>query len=273
MRVPRFLLSSAAIACCLSLPAVAEPTNAELDQRLRAVEGNISAILELLKAQQATTSSDALAAAAPETGYSWGGLYLDVFLLPLSEQELSLIYEAKQDIPSAPQNSPVASTTVKAPTSFKWGALSQQAELSRYVQSENSLQVRWSGVFNVINDGKHTFVLNLFRNGGEFGPAMCRSVLAISEEPVLDIEARPKGAVDFTRTVRIPGRPTEYLPFDVSKQTDVDLVQGVYDISIFLTCFGNREDAMKGTQVELRLLEPGDRAPKAISPERFGIRT
>lgn len=124
----------------------------------------------------------------------------------------------------------------------------------------------------MLNEGKHTFLLNLFRDGGEFGPAMCRSVLTMSEEPVLDAEARPKGAVDFTRTVRIPGKPTEYLPFDISKQTDVDLVQGVYDISIFLTCFGNREDAMKGTQVELRLLEPGDRAPKPIPPERFGIR-
>lgn len=73
MRVPHFILSSAAFVCCLSLPALAEPTNAELDQRLRAVEGNISAILELLKAQQATTVADTPPSVEPETEYSGVG--------------------------------------------------------------------------------------------------------------------------------------------------------------------------------------------------------
>lgn len=264
MRVPRFLLSSAAIACCLSLPAIAEPTNAELDQRLRAVEGNIQTILELLKAQQANpaaedpanTKAAADAAGAP-SGYQWGVLFMDVFSNPVSRDEGNALF--KQGGPSAPSNAPLASVSDKPPSIFAGKQVMAYPETARFDEVDGNLQIQWSGVFEAKNSGEHIFFLDLMKNQPRplQGPSICRSVLRSNDEIIVDLS--------FTYG---PG----YEDFASSKQGAIGLAPGVYDFSVFLTCWGGRDAFIEAVEAGVRLMEPGERSPKPISPDRLGIR-
>jgi len=265
MRPMRLLLSTTLLALGLAVPLQAQPTVEDLDQRLRAVEGNLQEILMLLKGQQEAEPAAAQEAQAPvvPTGYQWGALFLDVFSSPMSDQDVRNIWNARENVPDAPSNAPLESILVQVPSAFKWGALLDDAKTAKYAKSEGNLRIQWSGVFHAIKDGEHTFVANLSRESGREGPAACRGIVKLNEKPVLDI--RVYAAQDQSGAY-------EYAAFNVNEQGKVSLAPGVYDFSFFLTCLGNNEEAMKNTVATLRLIEPGDRAPKPIPPERFGIR-
>jgi hypothetical protein len=263
MRVPRFLLSSAAFVCCLSLPAVAEPTNAELDLRLRAVENTLQTILELLQEEQTAASAvaEAQTGGIEETadtmpvGYRSGAMYIDVLSAPMTNDDVFRIVRGAP-LPENPPSAPMASVIVPAPSSFDWGFVQTHDETSSFASAEGNLQVQWSGMLQVTSEGDHVFMVKLGRAEGGQGPEACRSVLRLNQKKMVD-------ASWFG---------SEWRSFDVNAQGKEALAPGAYEFNLFLTCIGNRADAFKNTKVAVLLKAPNDRAPKPIPPERFGIR-
>lgn len=272
MRVPRYFLSCAA-ACCLSLPALAEPTNAELDQRLRAVEGNIAAILELLQSQQAGGSADVAmpneteeASVAVGEVYRWGALNLDIYTKPVTSAELDELEEDSTRLMTDGPGVASESIIVQPAEKFRWGAVLDQDETKRFVDSDGLLFVEWSGYLQIDKRGEHAFSVTLSSLAGQFYPKACRSVMRLEGQEIVDAHALTPGLGRST----LDGFTNE--PFSVERISTQQLEPGAYAFELSLTCIGHRQRAMENTEVMLRMLEPGDRAPKPIPSERFGIR-
>lgn len=263
MKNTRLLLSTACMAIGLSFPVLAEPTNAELDQRLRAVEGNIQTILELLKAQQTSTSDGGTATtsdigAAPEVlsaGYQMGALYLDVFTG--EKQNEGMRYDPSK-IPATPKGLPAGSSVIQANSSFGYSDFLKESSLAGLGKADALVSIRWSGVLLVTTSGDHTFSIQLKKDENTRVES-CRSVLQVNNELVVDT---------------LGDYPWSREQIDTAQGAEA-LAPGYYDISISIACYRDRmsQEAYGGVSVALTLAAPGDRAPKPIPPERFGIRS
>jgi len=264
MKNTRLLLSTACIAIGLSFPSFAEPTNAELDQRLRAVEGTIATILELLKQQQGGVAAPVEASAATPAGvapvlagYQWGRLFMDVFSNPVSRDEGNALFE--RGGPSAPSNSPLASIADAPPTVFAAKQMLEYPDTARFDDVDGNLQLQWTGVFEAKAAGEHVFVVDLVKNAPRRleGPAVCRTVARLNNEAIVDLTF-------------VHGQSSK--DFSSSKQGNVALEPGIYDFALFLTCWGGRDAFIEATEVSVRFIEPGQRSPAVIPSDRFGIR-
>lgn len=261
MRVPRFLLSSAAIACCLSLPAAAEPTIAELDQRIRALEASVQTLTQLLQAQQAapaasvaSTESSGATAATP-SAYQMGALYLDVFTQKFSRDEYRSMRNDPAKLPNGPKGVPNGSAIIAAPEEFSYGGFSAESSLAGFQKADALVSVQWSGSFFVDQPGDHTFSLNL-KKQANFGVFGCRSVLRVSDEVVADVMGY------------YGGNGKEQIDTAQSTKT---LTSGVYNFSLWTSCLREDDRAFDLIATTISLAAPGDRAPKPIPPERFGV--
>lgn len=242
--------------------AFAEPTIEELDMRMRAMENTMQSILELLQDQQATETSPA-AAPASETvqvpaavpaGYQMGALYLDVFTRKFSGQEYGLMEYDPSKLPDGPEGVPAGSAIIAAPVTFEYGSFGEEAALNGFRKADALVGVQWFGTLFVKNAGAHTFALNLKREEAR-GAATCRSVLRVSDKVVADVMAEYNG-------------PGEQIDTAQSTQT---LETGAYNFSLWTNCLRTREEGFDIISTTISLAAPGDRAPKPISPEQFGV--
>jgi hypothetical protein len=257
------LLSTACIAAGLSFPAVAEPTIAELDQRVRALESTVQTMLELLEAQQnagvstvatPAASSEAASSSVP-AGYQMGALYLDVFTAEVSKSERETMYRDPAMLPDGPNGAPVGSVIVEPGVSFDYGELLKQPELAGFSKADALLGLSWAGFLQVTEAGPHTISVQLKRTEGNFGGS-CRSVLRMSGKVVADALGR---------------YPTTAEKVEVA-QTVQQLEPGMYEISLWTTCAVTYQDtALERVSTSLAVAAPGDRAPKSIPVERFGV--
>jgi hypothetical protein len=257
----RLLLSASCVALCFSLPVQAEPTVAELDQRVRALEEAVQTLTQLLQAQQGGASATGAPsetgqnAAVIPAGYQMGALYLDVFTLESSKSDLEAMYRDPSKLPLGPTGSPVGSALVEPGSGFDYGALLQHPELEGFANADALLGLSWTGFLEVSEGGPHTISLQLKRTEGNFGGS-CRSVLRMSGKVVADALGR---------------YPTTAEKLDVS-QTEQNLEPGMYEISLWTTCAVTyRNEALGRVSTSLLVSGPGDRAPKQIAPERFGV--
>lgn len=260
MRVPRFLLSSAAIACCLSLPALAEPTNAELDQRVRALEEAVETLTQLLQAQQAGAKADGGStetgdtASATPLGYQMGAVFLDVYVLPMSSQDDDLFRDDPGHLPNSPVGVPSGSAMIKASDGFRFGDFRKDPTLAPYANATGLTQVRWSGSILIQEDGPHTFLMQLKRDkGNRLNQGTCRTTLRVADKTIIDIKAKYRTYDDQV---------------DAGQSTE-ELVAGMYDFSIWQNCWS--PGSYDQNSLVLSVAAPGDRSPKPIPPERFGV--
>ena len=262
-RTTRIVLALAALLTATT--AVAGPTVEELDQRMRAMEGTMQSILELLQAQQtaggAPTSAPAAAAAdAPTTapaGYQMGALYLDVYTKTFQKSEYSAMRNDPSALPNGPQGVPVGSVLIKPPANFGYGAFLKEQELASYRTVAANLSVQWSGVLLIQKAGEYNFSVQLKKTGNA-GAYTCRSVLRISDKIVADAKGNYHGNLWHDQV-------------DVAQSTQA-LTEGVYEFSLWNTCLrDNDDDVFDRISTSIMVAAPGYRAPKPISPEQFGV--
>ncbi|WP_146038019.1 hypothetical protein [Tabrizicola aquatica] len=255
-------LTASIAAMLTATTAMAEPTIEELDMRMRAMENTMQSILELLQEQQATGTSPAVAPsndsaeapAAVPAGYQMGALYLDVFTRTFSNNEYTDMFYNPGKLPDGPMGVPSGSAISKVGGAFSFGAFSEEATLSQFSKADALVGVQWSGVIEIEEEGPHTISIQLKKGSKSVGS--CRSVLRLSGKIIADAKGDYRGDNDEQ--------------IDVA-QTTQDLTTGLYDFSLWTTCVNNRENAMQVVSTEVSIAAPGDRAPKPISPERFGV--
>lgn len=255
-------LAASVAALLNATTAFAEPTVQELDTRMRAMENTMLSILELLQAQQAaggaptntpTAAATEVPTAAP-AGYQMGGIYLDVFPISFSGGSHSSNYVDPAKLPDGPSGVPSGSVIIKSPDTFRWGDFVQEAELSGFKNADALIGVQWSGVIEIQETGPHTISLQL--NKGSERAGSCRSVLRLSGKIIADA----KGTYEESRAAQV----------DVAQSTQ-ELEAGLYEFSLWTTCAGNRENSLKIITSDINMAAPGDRAPKPIPPDRFGV--
>lgn len=263
MRELSLFVSAAVVSLQCGVPAHAEPTIAELDQRVRALENTVQTMLELLEAQQngavsavaAPAASSEAASPAVPAGYQMGALYLDVFTAEVSKSERETMYRDPAMLPDGPNGAPVGSAIVELGVSFDYGALLKQPELAGFSKADALLGLSWAGFLQVTEAGPHTISVQLKRTEGNFGGS-CRSVLRMSGKVVADALGR---------------YPTTAEKVEVA-QTVQQLEPGMYEISLWTTCAVTYQDtALESVSTSLAVAAPGDRAPKSIPVERFGV--
>lgn len=255
-------LTASVAAMLAATTAIAEPTIEELDVRMRAMENNMQSILELLQAQQGIGTSPAAAPsnktteapAAVPAGYQMGAIYLDVFTRKFADIEYNQMGSNPDKLPEGPQGVPSGSALIAAPADFKYGSFSEEASLAGFRKADALVGVQWFGTFFVNQRGDHTFALNLKREE-QPGAATCRSVLRVSGKVVADVLARYNSSNEQVDTAQ-------------STQT---LDVGAYDFSLWTNCMRTREQGFDIISTTISLAAPGDRAPKPIPPEQFGV--
>jgi len=257
------LLATSLAALLAGTTAIAQtPTNEELDLRMRAMESTMQTMLELLQAQQGAvaTTAGATTTAAEETpapapaGYQMGGLYLDVFTRTFSKDAYGDMYFDPSKLPDGPNGVPVGSVLIKSPDTYRWGAFVKEAALAGFKDADALVGVQWSGVLEVLKAGPHTISIQLKKGNKSVGS--CRAVLRLSSKIVADAKGTYKGNNDEQ--------------IDVAQSTQ-ELTPGLYDFSIWTTCVGDRDNSLEVVSTDLRMAAPGDRAPKPIALERFGV--
>lgn len=257
-------MTASVAALLTATTAFAEPTIEELDMRMRAMENTMQSILELLQEQQATGTSPAAASsndtaeapAAVPAGYQMGGLYLDVFTRVFADNNeyVGMLYDPKK-LPNGPVGVPAGSALIKAPNSFDYGAFGEESALSGFRQADALVGVQWSGVLQIEEDGEHTFLVQIKKNGRS-SATTCRSVLRVSDKVVADALADYSGGGEQV---------------DMAQSTQT-LAKGIYDFSLWTNCQLQKDArGFDSIVTTVGLAAPGDRAPKPIPPERFGV--
>lgn len=254
-------LTASVAALLTASTAFAEPTIEELDMRMRAMENTMQSILELLQEQQSANAAPT-ATPAPEgtempvvpAGYQMGAIYLDVFTKPITDDELYQLRADPAKLPSGPNGVPSGSVLIKPTGSFSYGAFTKEASLAPFADADALVSVQWFGVLEIKAAGEHTIAIQLKKGNDDVGT--CRSVLRLSGTVVADA----KGNYGFTSREQV----------DVAQSTQ-ELSPGLYDFSLWTTCAGSRDNALKVVTTEISVAAPGDRAPKPISPDRFGV--
>jgi len=265
MRHPRLLLTTTLLAIGLALPLQAQTTIEDLDQRVRGLETGMQAILEILQSQQgsADTTTAATSTTAEETpapapaGYQMGGLYLDVFTRAFTDDERDNFWYSPEKLPNGPQGVPAGSSLIKAPTSFAYAAFAKEAATSSFRQAKAVIGVQWSGILVVEKAGTHTFAVQIKKRQNNVGVTSCRSTLRINDKIVADALSnyRSNGSKEQIDNV----------------QSAQELTAGIYDFSLWTNCNLRKEDGFDDVVTSVSLAAPGDRAPKPIPPERFGV--
>jgi len=262
MRKLSLFVSAAVVGLQCGVPAHAEPTIAELDQRVRALENTVQTMLELLEAQQngavsavaAPAASSEAASPAVPAGYQMGALYLDVFTMKFSRDEEIAMRGTPVKLPDGPQGVPVGSANVKTPGSFDYGAFVAEPSLAGFKNADAIVGVQWSGFLEIRNPGPHVFSLQLKKEQGRL--QSCRSVLRVAGKVVADSLGDYNEGYDEQ--------------VDVDQSTE-ELTTGLYEFSLWTTCSRYPTDAFAIVSTSLAMAAPGDRAPKPISPEQFGV--
>jgi hypothetical protein len=238
-----FLLTAA----CLLPVSHASAQSSDIERRVDSLERKMDAILDILQKQSKaganTPKENGVASSDVVDGYV-PGIYLDVF----APASTSLLREEIDR--SVPQSTPSASISILPASKITYAEIINNEETKRFTVDELPALVI-GGYLKILKSGTHAIGMEIVNEGGFRDNRGCVSKFMLSGKLIASGWAKD----NF-----------------LSKTSNVSLTPGLYEFKLFFECARGVPRRDEGKSITLVMAEPGERAPKAISADRFFIK-